>query len=61
MTKEQRNALWTVLNLCEGVSIKIDGKEGDRDLTEAEIMELLNGLEALGGTWSQSDAAKKAA
>ena len=61
MTKDQRNALWTALNLCEGISIKIDGEEGGRDLTEAEIMELLSGLEALGGTWSHSDAAKKAA
>ena len=35
-------------------------QEGGRDLTEAEIMELLSGLEALGGTWNH-EAAKKAA
>ena len=61
MTKEQRNALWTALNLCEGITLKTGEKEGDRSLTEAEIMELLSGLEALGGTWNHSEAAKKAA
>ena len=39
----------------------ISGLQAGEDVKEAEIMELLSGLEALGGTWSHSDAAKKAA
>lgn len=61
MTRKERNSLWTAINLCEGIHIKTGDKDGDRDLTEEEIMELLNGLESLGATWNSGDLRRFAA